>query len=57
MMANEITPPGTPRPLRTPPSKSVTDKPKKVPVPRKKNKTDEEKKPDDDGQIHIDEYI
>ncbi|MBV1928979.1 MAG: hypothetical protein KUG81_05650 [Gammaproteobacteria bacterium] len=56
-MANEITPAGTPRPLRTPPSKSATDKPKKVPVPRKKKETDEEKKPDDDGQIHIDEYI
>ena len=56
-MANEITPPGTARPLRTPPSKSVTDKQKTVPVPQKKSRPDEKKKSDDDGQIHIDEYI
>jgi len=57
-MANEITPLGTARPLRTPASPSVTDKPKKVPVPKKKKaKPDEKKKSDDDDQIHIDEYI
>jgi len=56
-MANEITPPGTARPLRTPASKSVTDKQKTVPVPKKKPQPDEKKKSDDDGQIHIDEYI
>ena len=57
-MANEISPLGTARPLRTPASKSVTDKPKKVPVPKKKKaKPDEKKNSDDDGQVHIDEYI
>lgn len=56
-MAKEITPTGTPRPLRIPPSQSVTDKPKKVPVPHRENKPDDEKKPDNDDQIHIDEYI
>lgn len=55
-MAKEITPTGTPRPLPILPSQSVTDKPKKVPVPRKENESDDEKKPDDDP-IHIDEYI
>lgn len=58
-MANEITPPGTARPLRTLASQSVTDKPKKVPLPKKKPRPkDGEKKPSqDDDQIHIDEYI
>ena len=57
-MANEITPPGTARPLRTPASKPVTDKQKTVPVPKKKAKPEEKKKPDDgDAQTHIDEYI
>lgn len=56
-MANEITPPGTARPLRTPRIKSVTDKQKKIPVPKKKTKAEEKKDSDDDGQIHIDEYI
>ena len=56
-MANEITPPGTSRPLRTPASKSVTDKPKKVPVPKKKSPHNKKEKPGDDGEIHIDEYI
>jgi len=56
-MANEITPPGTARPLRIPASKSVTDKKKNVPVPAKKAKAEQKKKPDDDAQIHIDEYI
>jgi hypothetical protein len=56
-MANEITPPGTARPLRIPASKSVTDKQKDVPVPEKKAKPKKKKKPDDDAQIHIDEYI
>jgi len=56
-MANEITPPGTARPLRTPPAKSVTDKQKTVPTPKKKPRDDEKKPSDDDGQIHIDEYI
>jgi len=56
-MANEITPTGTPRLLRTPPSKSVIEKPKKVPVQQKKNKSGKEKQSDDGGQIHIDEYI
>ena len=57
-MANEITPPGTARPLRTPASKPVTDKQKTVPVPKKKAKPKEKKKPDDgDAQTHIDEYI
>lgn len=56
-MANEITPPGTARPLRIPASKSVTDKQKNVPVPAKKAKPAKKKKPDDGAQIHIDEYI
>ncbi len=56
-MANEITPPGTARPLRIPVSKSVTGKQKNVPVPAKKPKSDKKKKPDDDAQTHIDEYI
>ena len=56
-MANEITPPGTARPLRTPRAKSVTDKQKTVPTPKKKSRDDEKKQSDDDGQIHIDEYI
>jgi len=56
-MANEITPPGTARPLRIPPAKSVTDKQKTVPTPKKKPRDDEEKPSDDDGKIHIDEYI
>ena len=56
-MANEITPPGTARPLRIPASKSATGKQKNVPVPEKKPKAEKKKKPDDDAQIHIDEYI
>ncbi|MBQ0720133.1 MAG: hypothetical protein KBT88_07060 [Gammaproteobacteria bacterium] len=56
-MANEITPVGTARTLRTPRSKSVTDKQKNIPVPQKKSKDGEKKKSDDGGQIHIDEYI
>ena len=61
-MANEITPPGTPPPLRTPRSKSVTDKQKNL--AQEKNKQDpetdeqtEKNKSDDDGLVHIDEYI
>ena len=56
-MTKEITPTGTPRPLRILPGQSVTDKPKKVPVPHKENESDDEKKSDNDDQIHIDEYI
>lgn len=56
-MANEISPPGTARPLRTPRIKSVTDKQKKIPVPKKKAKPEEKKNSGDDGHIHIDEYI
>ncbi|OUS11515.1 hypothetical protein A9Q89_08540 [Gammaproteobacteria bacterium 53_120_T64] len=61
-MANEITPPGTAPSLRTPRSKSVTDKQKNLAQEKKKHQTDtdeptDKKNSDDDGQIHIDEYI
>ncbi|MBL4782111.1 MAG: hypothetical protein JKX92_07700 [Porticoccaceae bacterium] len=61
-MANEITPPGTPPPLRTPRSKSVTDKQKSLAQEKKQQNTgsddgEDNNKSDDDGQIHIDEYI
>ncbi len=56
-MANEITPPGIARPLRIPASQSVKDKQKAIPVPTKKQTPKKKKKPDDDSQVHIDEYI
>ena len=56
-MDNEITPPGTARPLRIPPGKSVPDKQKTVPTPQKKAEPEKKKNPNDDDQIHIDEYI
>ncbi len=56
-MANEITPLGTARPLRTPAVKSVTDKAKTQAETKKKPRDKEEDQPDDDAQVHIDEYI
>ncbi len=58
-MGNEITPPGTARTFRVPPSKSVVDKKKTQDPHKKKHRThhNQPDKPDNDEQAHIDEYI